>query len=158
MHGIRLLVPGLALLCVVACRPPEAPGKVYGERPSLTDTTAVAAILANPETYVGRRVLVTGPVVDVCEKRGCWLALGSDREQETLRVKVEDGVIVFPVSARGHRAVVEGVVEKLVLTEVQAREQAKMHAAEKGVPFDSTAVLGPTTSYQIKGLGAIIAE
>jgi hypothetical protein len=157
MHGSRLL-SGMILLSIVACRPPETPGKVYGERPTLTDTTAVSAILADPDAFVGQRVLVAGLVVDVCEKRGCWLALGGDREQETLRVKVEDGVIVFPMSARGHQAVVEGVMEKVVLSAEEAREQARMHAEEQGVPFDSTAVIGPTTSYQLRGIGAIITE
>jgi hypothetical protein len=157
MHGSRLL-SGMILLSIVACRPPETPGKVYGERPTLTDTTAVSAILANPDEFVGQRVLVAGLVVEVCQERGCWLALGSDQEEATLRVKVEDGVIVFPMSARGHRAVVEGTMEKMVLSAEQAREQARMHAEEKGTPFDSTAVIGPTTSYQLRGLGAIITE
>lgn len=164
MRGIRAFLFAAALPFAVACRPSPAPeaaqpaGTVYGERPTLADTTAVSAILTDPESFVGRRVLVAGPVVDVCEKRGCWLALGSDREHETLRVKVEDGVIVFPMTARGHLAVVEGIVEKVDLTAEQAREAAKMHAEEQGVPFDSTKVFGPTTSYQLKGIGAIIAE
>ena len=158
MRGSHLPLFGLTLLLAVACRPPETPGEVYGDRPTLTDTTAVSAILADPDTFVGQRVLVAGLVVDVCEKRGCWLALGGDREHETLRVKVEDGVIVFPMSARGHRAVVEGVMERVVLSAEEAREQARMHAEEQGVPFDSTAAIGPTTSYQLKGTGAIITE
>ena len=158
MKDPRSLLALLGLLLVVACRPAREAGTVYGERPSLTDTTVVSVILSEPEAWVGRRVLVTGTVVDVCEKRGCWLALSSDREHETLRVKVEDGVIVFPMTARGRQAVVEGVVEKVVLTAAEAREQARMQAEEQGTPFDSTAVFGPTTSYQLKGLGAIIAE
>jgi hypothetical protein len=67
-------------------------------------------------------------------------------------------VIVFPMSARGRRAVVEGVMEKIQLTEEEAREQARAHAEEMGEEFDPASVTGPQTIYQLKGLGAVIAE
>jgi len=156
MRTMRFLLP--ALLALGACRPAKAPGTVYGEAPTLADTTLVSTILTDPEAYVGQRVLVTGTVVEVCEKRGCWLQLASDREFETMRVKVEDGVIIFPMTARGHQAVVEGVVEKVVLSADEAREQARMHAEEQGLPFDSTATFDPTTTYQLRGIGAVISE
>ncbi len=144
---------------VVACGgAPETSGTVYGEELTLTDTTLVSAILANPTEYVGERVLVAGTVVEVCEMRGCWVELGSDKEFEKIRVKVEDGVIVFPMSARGHRAVVEGVVEEVSLTLEEAIEQAKHHAEEQGLEFDPESVTGPTTYYQLRGIGAVIEE
>lgn len=147
-----------ALLLGLGCAAPETPGTLYGERPTLTDTTLVSAILADPEPYVGQRVLLTGTVVEVCEKRGCWLQLAGDQESQVLRVKVEDGVIIFPLTARGHAAVVEGVVEKIVMSADEARAAAMHHAEEQGLPFDSTAVFEPTTTYQLRGIGAVIAD
>jgi len=158
MHTTRFLLSATILLVTAGCRPAETPGTVYGERPTLGDTTLVSTILTDPESYLDQRVLVAGTVVEVCEKRGCWLQLASDREFETMRVKVEDGVIVFPMTARGHQAVVEGVVEKVVLSADEAREQARMHAEEQGLPFDSTATFEPTTTYQLRGIGALIAD
>lgn len=164
MRVVRVLLSALVLPLAIACKATDAPpaaepaGTVYGERPSLTDTTSVAAVIANAEQMVGQRVLVAGTVVDVCQERGCWVALGSEEGGATLRVKVEDGVIIFPMSARGHQAVVEGIVEKLDLTAEQAREQAMKHAKEKGEPFDSMAVFQAKISYQLRGLGAIITE
>ena len=75
---------------------------------------------------------------------------------EKIRVKVEDGVIVFPVEAKGKEALVEGEVEKLELTEKQARGWFKHVAEEKGEPFDSTSIQGAMTIYRIKGSGAEI--
>jgi len=158
MHTTRFLLSATILLVTAGCRSAETPGTVYGERPTLGDTTLVSTILTDPESYLDQRVLVAGTVVEVCEKRGCWLQLASDREFETMRVKVEDGVIVFPMTARGHQAVVEGVVEKVVLSADEAREQARMHAEEQGLPFDSTATFEPTTTYQLRGIGALIAD
>jgi hypothetical protein len=137
---------------------PETSGTVYGEELTLTDTTLVSAILASPTDYIGERVLVAGTVVEVCEMRGCWVELGSDKEFEKIRVKVEDGVIVFPMSARGHRAVVEGIVEEVSLTLEEAIEQAQHHAEEHGLEFDPESVTGPTTTYQLRGIGAVIEE
>jgi hypothetical protein len=152
------LFPLSLIAAALACAAPEQQGAVYGEQITMTDTTLISSILTDPDAYVGERVLVHGTVVEVCEKRGCWLELASDREYETLRVKVEDGVIVFPLSARGRHAVVEGVIERIDLTREQAIEQARHHAEEQGIPFDSTTVTGPTVTYQIRGIGAVIAE
>ena len=158
---IRHATAALAALAVLgtACRPaPQAAGTAYGEALTLTDTTELAVVLENPDAYVGQQLLLTGTVVNVCEKRGCWLELGGEMPHHTLRVKVDDGVIVFPMSARGRRAVVEGVMEKIQLTEEEAREAARMHAEEMGEEFDPASVTGPQTSYQLKGLGAVIGE
>lgn len=158
MLTVRSLLPIVALLGAISCRQPKAEGTLYGERPTLKDTTLVSTILGAPDSHLGRRVLVAGTVVQVCEARGCWLQIASDRPSEMLKVKVEDGVIVFPMTARGKKAVVEGVVEKVVMTAEEARAEARRHAAEMKMPFDSTAVFEPTTTFQIRGIGAIIAQ
>ncbi len=148
----------LTILTALACSSETNEFTSYGEALTLSDTTLVSHILADPESYVGERVLVTGTVVEVCEMKGCWLEVASDAEFEKIRVKVDDGVIVFPLSARGHMAIVEGLVEILELTEEQAIEQAMHHAEEQGLEFDPSTVTGPQTIYQIRGLGALIAE
>ena len=53
------------------------------------------------------RVSIEGVVTAVCEHMGCWMMLApagaAGEHPATLRLKVEDGVIVFPVSARGRQ-------------------------------------------------------
>jgi hypothetical protein len=147
----------------VACQRAETEdtmneGTVYGEALTLQDTTKISDILTSPDDYLGQRVLVTGTIVEVCSMKGCWLELASDREYETLCVKVEDGVIIFPMTARGLQAVAEGVMEKLELTEAEALEQAQHHAEEQGLEFDPSTVTGPETTYQLRGIGAVIFE
>jgi len=147
-----------ALLAFGACQTTEEHGTLYGEELTLTDTTAVSAILADPESYVGERVLVTGTVVEVCEMKGCWIDIASDVESDKIQIKVEDGVITFPLSARGHRAVVEGLVERLDLTVEQLIEQGQYEAEEHGTEFDPASITGPETIYRIRGIGALIAD
>lgn len=160
MSRLRSVLPAILLVAVSACKSAPAPvsGTSYGAALTLTDTTRVSAILDAPQAWVGRRVLVAGIVVEVCREKGCWIQVAGDREHEMLKVKVEDGVIVFPLSAMGHRAVVEGTIEALPVTAEQARAQARRHAEETGAPFDSTRVFADTTLYQLRGLGAFIAD
>jgi hypothetical protein len=117
-----------------------------------------SAVLADPEAYLGQQVLVEGTVVDVCEMKGCWLGLAGEQDFEQLKVQVDDGVIVFPMTAKGLYARVEGVIEKLEYTQEEAIEQARMHAEEQGTEFDPSSITGPVVTYQIRGLGAEIGE
>jgi len=133
-------------------------GTTYGEPLTLTELTPVSAILADPAAFIGKPVLVQGMVVAVCEQKGCWMDIASDKEFEKIQIKVDDGVIVFPLTAKGKQALVEGVVEQLELTQEQAIAEAKRKAEEHGTPFDSTSVTGPQTIFRIRGKGAVIAD
>jgi len=149
-----LIVAGLILFVFSAVRAEK--WKTLGQPISLKDTVAISKILASPENYVGQRVLVKGRVVDVCKKRGCWMEIASDKNFQSIRVKVKDGVIVFPLEARGKTALVEGVVEKLVVSKEQLIRSMKHHAQEQGLPFDSTKITSGKTIYRLKGIGAKI--
>lgn len=134
-----------------------AEGKVYGGGVAAGDLVAVSELLANPEAYVGKTVRVEGLITDVCPKRGCWMNLASDKEFQTVRIKVDDGVIVFPLDAKGKHAVAEGVFTKMEITPEQAVEHAKHLAEEKGEAFDPAKAKDlPTVLYQIHGTGAVI--
>ena len=130
--------------------------KNYGKTLTLKDVTRVSEILANPEKFNGKRVRVQGAVVDVCSKRGCWIRLASDKEYESIVFKVEDGVIVFPMDAKGKTAVAEGVISAKTYTVEQLIEQGKHQAEETGKPFDPSTVKGPKTVVRIMGEGASI--
>ena len=154
---LRVVLP--SLLLAAACQSaPETPGTLYGEPLTLTEVTPVSAILDAPDAYLGERVLVEGTVVQVCEMRGCWMDVASDREFEKIQIKVDDGVIVFPMTAKGKSALVEGVVEVLELTYEEAVEAARHRAEEHGEEFDPSTVTGPETTYRIRGHGAVITD
>ena len=128
----------------------------YGKEISLTEKTNISKILAQPEEYVGKTVLVEGEVLDVCSMAGCWMELKSDAENQKVKIKVKDGDIVFPVEAKGKNAIVEGTVYKIELTKEEATEYYEHVATEQGTEFDASIVTGPLTLYQIKGIGVVI--
>ena len=132
-------------------------GKLYGEPLTGEDTVQIHEILEDPDPYLGQVVRVEGLVTGVCEKRGCWMSLASDvKEFEEIRIKVDDGVIVFPMEAKGKRAVAEGVLTKVEMTMEQTVAYKKHHAEEHNEEFDPASVTEPLVFYQIKGTGAVI--
>ena len=151
MRATHILV--LVLIAAIAF---AGSPKKYGKPVTLKETTKVSEILANPEKYDGKNVRVEGVVVDVCKKRGCWIRVGSDKEFESIQFKVDGGVIVFPLDAKGKTAVAEGVVEVTTMTKEELIEQGKHHAEETGEEFDPSTIKGPKTTVRIMGEGAVI--
>jgi hypothetical protein len=148
-----------AVVAVVLCGSLSlsAAAKKYGKDITLKETTKVSDIYAKPDAFNGKRVKVQGPIVDVCSEKGCWIAIGSDKEFQSIRFKVDDGVIVFPMTAKGSNAVVEGVLTVTTLSEKEQIEMGEMMAKEKKTTFDPKTVKGPKTSIMIKGEAAEIS-
>lgn len=140
----------------------RADAKSYGAGVKLAETTSVARILADPDAYVGKKVRIEGRVADVCPMKGCWMELAEGKDGHSvskLRVKVEDGLIVFPVTAKGKLAVAEGVVEALPMTRDQYVAWLSHLAEERGEKLDPKTVgNGPFRVLQIQGTGARITD
>ena len=152
MKSTMSLVVLLSLAVVLAF----GADKKYGKKITLKDKTKISDIMANPESYDGKRVLVEGPIVDVCKERGCWIKIGSDKEFGALRFKVEDGVITFPLEVKGKNALAEGIVSVKKYSVEQLIAQGKETAKEEGKEFDPSTVKGPKTVLQINGQGAVV--
>jgi len=133
---------------------PDASGTVYGTPDDSAARVALADLLARPDDFDGKAVRVEGTVTDVCAKRGCWIKIGSDARPDTVTFKVEDGVIVFPMSARGRHVVADGTARKVVMSLERTRAALEHEAEETGRPFDPATVTGPTTLIRIDGVGA----
>jgi len=133
-------------------------GKPLGKKITVKEVTPISEILAHPEKYEGKRVLVEGKVGDVCKKMGCWMMLTGAGKDETIRIKVKDGEIVFPQEARGKTARAQGVVSVRDLTKEQLIAQGEHMAEEQGTKFDPSTVTGPKKVVQVSGEGAVIVE
>ena len=133
----------------------HAGGKVYGKGVHLQETTKVSAILNDPDPYIGKTVKIEGIILEVCAKRGCWVYVAGEGEGEKIQVKVTDGEIVFPMSASGNMAVVEGVVEELKISKEEKIKYLQHLAEEKGKPFDPSTVKDERM-IRLRGLGAVI--
>lgn len=159
-RSFSLAVFTLAVLGAAPSSSESCPADSYGAGVTLAETTTVASLLAKPADFLGKTVAVKGQVKDVCEMMGCWLEVASEDGSRSLKVKVEDGEIVFPKTARGKEAIAQGTFEKQELTREQFVNQAKHAAEEQGRAFDPATVTGdgPFTTYRIQGTGATICK
>jgi hypothetical protein len=141
----------------------------YGEGVVLDEAVAIDTLLTNPKDYVGRKVRVDGVITAVCKKRGCWMQVTDAESGKGVRIKVEDGVIVFPYTSMGREAQAEGVFEAIKLTpeESEARTNAA-HNHGEGEDCDKDGPKSPAAGagcdapaideyvYLIRGTGAVI--
>ena len=145
-------------------------GKTFGKDITEKETTKISQILDAPENYDGKVVKVEGTVVNVCETRGCWIEIASDKEYQTIKVKVEDGEIVFPMEAKGKPAVIQGEVYSVIPAiqsdckdacggdkdkHAEAEKTENAEKAEGGCCAGKKAEVKKV--YQIKGHGAVIS-
>ena len=151
---MRIFLTTLLLLSMLSTTTVSA--KDFGQGVTLSEETTISSILDNPTNYVGKKVKVSGLIIDVCSTRGCWIYLAGDRDFEKIRIKVTDGEIVFPMEARGKTATVEGVVESMELTREEVIKRRKHHAEETGTTFDPSTVTSGESVLRIRGLGAAI--
>jgi hypothetical protein len=125
--------------------------QTFGAGVSLTETTPLVQLLDRPGDFEGKTVRVEGVVTAVCMHMGCWMALTpqASTESRTMLIKVDDGVIVFPPSAKGRRAIAQGVVERIGGSR-EGQEAAAEHARSTG-PAKSAPV-----TWQLKATGATL--
>jgi hypothetical protein len=124
----------------------------FGSGVSLEEVTPLARVIQQPEGFEGKIVRVEGVVTAVCAHMGCWMALAASDAPggQTVLLKVDDGVVVFPVTAKGRRAAAQGVVER-VGGSAEGREAAAEHARETNQSGRAT-----PAGWQIKTTGAVL--
>ncbi len=120
----------------------------FGGTVDKTKLVAVADILAKPQRYLQQQVTVKGTVEAVCQKKGCWMQLAADANQPTFRIKVKDGDMVFPVSAKGKTAYASGKLDPIEMDLESTREYLAHKAEEQGESLDPASVTEAITLYQ----------
>lgn len=128
----------------------------YGAPLTLPAPTPISELLADWPAFEGKTVQVRGTVVEVCEHRGCWMDIAGSEDFQKLRFKVEDGEMVFPITAKGGTATAEGVVTKIVIPVEQLREVYAARAKEAGEKFDPSTITEARVVWQLQGTGARI--
>jgi hypothetical protein len=137
----------LLVASVVAAILPIAGDTKVGAGVSLPEATPIKAVVAKPADFVGKTVRVDGVATAVCAHMGCWMAVAAtdDPDGPTVRLKVDDGVIVFPVTAKGKQVSAQGVFEEVGGGD--SKDAAGEHAH-----VDAKA----SKQYHLKATGAVI--
>jgi hypothetical protein len=162
----RALALFVSVLIPAALLAGSPEGTRYGDGVTIDEPIPIDTLLTEPDGYVGKKVRVDGVITGVCKKRGCWMQVTDPDTGQGVRIKVEDGVIVFPYESLGHRAAAQGVFEAIRLSpeQVAARAAAAGHGHGPDEPCEQG--IGPKagcdapvhndTIYLIRGTGAVI--
>ena len=113
----------------------------YGKHPSKDIIYDVDELLMSASESLGKNLLVNGIITEVCPMRGCWLQVKDYNSDSIIRIKVTDGEIVFPLSAKGNNVIAEGIFTKLELSEKQAKNWKHHLALEKGIELDTSSII-----------------
>jgi len=165
----RFLILSITMCAIAAVPVSAGDSGTYGDGVTLEEAVPIDTLIANADDYVGQKVRVDGVITGVCKKRGCWMQVTNPESGNGVRIKVEDGVIVFPYTSMGHEAQAEGVFEAIKLTpeQIEART-AVAHGHEPGEACDKDGTEGDGTGagcdapavgeyvYMINGTGAVI--
>ena len=143
------------ILTVIAL---TAKAATFGGTVDKSQLVDVADILAQPQNYLQQQVTVQGTVEVVCQKKGCWMQLAADANQPTFRIKVKDGDMVFPVSAKGKTAYASGKLDPIEMDLESTREYLAHKAEEQGEAFDPQKVTEAITLYQLVPVAVEIAN
>ena len=137
----------LLVASVVALVLPMAGDTKVGAGVTLAEATAIKTITAKPADFVGKTLRVDGVATAVCAHMGCWMAVAptDDPDGPTVRLKVDDGVIVFPVTAKGQQVSAQGVFEEVGGGDSKDAAGEHAHVDPKA-----------SKQYQLKATGAVI--
>lgn len=125
---------------------------------SLKEPMPIVKVLDEGESLNGKVVQVKGKITEVCEMMGCWMNLVDPKSSARIRIKVNDGDIVFPKEKLGRMAVAEGTLRKVVQSKEQAIAAARHEAEEQGRKFDPATVTSGRSFFQIQGTGAVVLD
>ena len=141
----------LTLLCIcIGCSSDKSesdllnkknPIGIYGNFSSAEKIQNIVDLISNKDVFINKEVKVRGLVNEVCPMRGCWLEVVDENGIDKLRIKVTDGDIVFPLSAKGRNIEAEGQFSILNLNKQQAKNWKKHLAAEKGIEIDTSEII-----------------
>ncbi len=130
----------------------------FGTGADKSKLVAISTLLSNTAEYKDKTITVSGEITDVCKKKGCWMKFASDVEKQTLRIKVQDDVMVFPVSARGKKGYATGTLNERKLNLEQTRAYYEHLAEEQGTEFDPASVTEGMILYQLEPTGVTIED
>ncbi len=123
---------------------------------SKSAAVTVAQVLAKPDSYLRQPFTVQGKIDAVCQKKGCWMQFATGADEPTFRLKVKDGDMEFPVSAKGKTAYAYGSLKAKPMTLEQTKTYLKHRAEEQGEAFDPAKVTSTVTLYQFEPVSVLI--
>jgi len=111
---------------------------------------SLANVLASPEKFSGKTVMIEGVVVRSCKMEGCWAEIAPDKDSaKSVRVKMKDHAFFIPLQSAGSYARAEGTVTVKTLSKAEVDHLVN----EDGAKFDNRNADGSVTEVSFEATG-----
>ena len=130
----------------------------FGEAVNEKAMVNISTLLENPENYIDKEITISGTIVGVCTRRGCWADIASDAKFEKLRIKVRDGDMVFPLLAKGRQALATGTLQAIELSLAQTKSYKAMLAERRGETIATEDITVAMSIYQLSPIGVKVLD
>ena len=153
-----LLSSAIVLLAIaVHAQPPAGdakPGDSYGEKITPDGAVNIAEIPAKLEKTESVDGKIKGKIVEVCEKKGCWLKLRVN-DSTTAMVKMKDYGFFLPLAAKGKTVVLDGEVKMKTTSVAELKHYAEDAKKSKE---EIAAITKPENEIRVMAKGIVVVE
>jgi hypothetical protein len=158
MKKLFLAFSIMAFGLVTNAQPPEGeakPGEWYGEKitadGAVPISDAVAKLNSGKDEVDGK---IKAKIVEVCEKKGCWLKLDLG-DGQTATVKMKDYGFFLPLAAKGKTVVIDGEIKRKTTSVAELKHYAEDAKKSKE---EIDAIKEPKTEVRILAKGIVVVE
>ena len=116
----------------------------FGAPFEIKDVIAAKDLLAEPKSFVGKKVRVEGTVQDVCQKMGCWMVISEGNT--SMRITTKDHKFFVAKDGAGSKCHIEG--EVIARTKDPERTAHFESESSEGAPIPEKEAEGDTV-YEI---------
>ncbi len=150
LRALLFLLLASGTLLAVGCG--SNASTIYGESFAAPggDLPEVGEVMADT-TMHNREIVLTGTIMDVCQKKGCWIVVSDGTDQ--MRVTFKDYGFFLPKDASNREVVIRGVVSVETLDEGTAK-----HYAEESKGEDPDAIEGPQVVVTMVASGVMLED
>lgn len=138
-------------VCAFAQEANKKETKTFGEGVKMVNVKPVAKMEAAMGDKAAADMKITGEVVDVCKKKGCWMTLKMP-DGEPIRVTFKDYAFFMPMDIVGKKVALDGIAKKQTISvetlrhyaedaHQSAEEVAKITDPKKELAFEAKGVV-----------------
>ena len=150
MRKLFVSIIAFLTISILNAQPPAGNANVgdqYGKVVSKKDAVKGEKLMVNLGKNKGEKLdmKVTGTVLEVCPKKGCWVKLQLD-DKSVATVKMKDYAFFVPTALEGKKIMVEGKAE---LAETSIEELKHLAEDAKKSPEEIEAITAPKQEIKI---------
>ena len=157
----KCFIFSLLALVVLSCQPKgisgtsTKPAQTFGAAITASNAITFEELVQKMEQSDSMFVKVKGKVDAVCQAKGCWMNIVSDKTDEKLFVKFKDYGFFMPLDIAGKEVIMEGYAYK----EVTSVDELRHYAEDAGKSAtEIVAITTPKQEFKFMASGVLLLE